>query len=114
LDKTNSYERRRKDGRVHMRVPVEVRTTAADGSTLEEETHTGVVGVLGAMVRMSRMLDIGTELELTNRFSQQTATFRVVWVKAPQDAELWEIGIESLQPLGDFWGVRFPRPPDAR
>ena len=96
-----------------MRVPVEVRATA-DGSLLEEKTHTGVVGVLGAMVRMSRMLEIGTEVELTNRFSQLTAKFRVVWVKAPQDGDLWEIGIESLQPLGDFWGVRFPPRPDGR
>jgi hypothetical protein len=113
LEKTYSFERRRQDARVHMRVPVEVRAIA-DGSPLEEKTHTGVVGVLGAMVRMSRMLEIGTEVELTNRFSQLTARFRVVWVKTPQDGEMWEIGIESLEPLGDFWGVRFPPRPDRR
>lgn len=97
-----------------MRVPVEVRATEADGRLLKEETHTGVVGVLGAMVRMSRSLEIGKEIELTNRFSQQTAKFRVVWVKTPEGNDLWEIGIESLQPLGDFWGVRFPPRPEPR
>ena len=94
-----------------MRVPVEVRGTAVDGNPLEESTHTGVVGVLGAMIWTSRMLQVGTEVELTNRFSQQTAKFRVAWVKDQQDGELWETGVESLLPLDDFWGVRFPPKP---
>ena len=95
-----------------MRVPVEVRGTAVDGIPLEESTHTGVVGVLGAMIWTSRMLQIGTEVELTNRFSQQTAKFRVAWVKDNQDGEeLRETGVESLRPLDDFWGVRFPPKP---
>jgi len=50
-------------------------------------------------------------VELTNRFSQQTAKFRVAWVKDQQDGELWETGLESLRPLDDFWGVRFPPKP---
>jgi len=91
-----------------MRVPVEVRGTAQDGSVLEESTHTSVVGALGAMVRTSRLLQIGTVVVVTNRFSQQTAKFRVAWVGEQQTDGLWEIGIESLLPLEDFWGVRFP------
>jgi hypothetical protein len=95
-----------------MRVPVEVRGTARDGTVLEESAHTGVVGPLGAMVRTSRSLRMGTEVVLTNRFSQQTARFRVVWVGGQQTDGLWETGIESLVPLDDFWGVRFPAKPD--
>jgi hypothetical protein len=91
-----------------MRVPVEVRCTTADGRRVDEKTHTGVVSAHGAMVRMSCMVEMGTELELTNHFSQQTAKFRVVWVRDLESDGLWEIGVESLQPLGDFWGVRFP------
>ena len=53
---------RRKGGRVLMRVPVEVRGTAQDGSVLEESTHTGVVGALGAMVRTSRLPSVPTSL----------------------------------------------------
>ena len=95
-----------------MRIPVQVHLAGPDGIRLDEETHTGVVGVLGAMVRLSRKLEIGAELDLTNRFSQRTARFRVVWVKAPEEGNHWETGIESLEPLGDFWGVRFPPRPD--
>jgi len=70
-----------------------------------------MVGVLGAMIWTSRMLQFGTEVELTNRFSQKSAKFRVAWVKDMQNSGLWEIGLESLRPLDDFWGVRFPPKP---
>ncbi len=108
---TPQFKNQRQGARVVMRVPVEIRGTAADGNPLEESTHTGVVGVLGAMIWTSRRLRVGTEVELTNRFSQQTAKFRVAWVKDQQDGELWETGVESLEPLDDFWGVRFPPKP---
>jgi hypothetical protein len=111
LTDTPQFDKERQGARVVMRVPVEVRGTAADGNPLEESTHTGVVGVLGAMIWTSRMLQIGTEVELTNRFSQKTAKFRVAWVKDQQDGERWETGVESLLPLDDFWGVRFPPKP---
>jgi hypothetical protein len=97
-----------------MRVPVEIRGKAEDGSPLEESTYTGIVGVLGAMILTSRMLQIGTEVEITNRFSQRTATFRVAWVKEQEGAGLWETGVEALRPLDDFWGVRFPQKPSHR
>ena len=97
-----------------MRVPVEVRGIAQDGSVLEESTHTGVVGALGAMIRTSRLLQLGTEVVVTNRFSQQTAKFRVAWVEEKHAEGAWDIGIESLLPLEDFWGVRFPRRSDQR
>jgi hypothetical protein len=75
---TPQFKNPRQGARVVMRVPVEIRGTAADGTAFEESTHTGVVGVMGAMIWTSRLLQIGTDVELTNRFSQQTAKFRVV------------------------------------
>jgi hypothetical protein len=108
LNESFEFERRRQGSRVHMRVPVEVRCTTADGRRLEEKTHTAVVSVQGAMVQMSCMVEMGAEVEITNHFSQQTAKFRVVWARNAEDSGSWEIGVESLQPLGDFWGVRFP------
>jgi PilZ domain len=108
LNESFEFERRRQGSRVHMRVPVEVRCMTADGRRLEEKTQTGVVGAQGAMVQMSCLVEMGTEVEVTNHFSQQTAKFRVVWARDTEDGGLFEIGMESLQPLGDFWGVRFP------
>jgi hypothetical protein len=111
LADTPQFEKQRQAGRVVMRVPVEIRGTAANGKPLEEPTFTGVVGALGAMIWTSQKLQLGTEVEVTNRFSQQTAKFRVAWVKPPQNGTLWEAGVESLQPLDDFWGVKFPAKP---
>lgn len=91
-----------------MRVPVEIRGTAADGIVFEETTYTSVIGVHGAMLWTSKALQKNAEVELTNRFSQRTAKFRVAWVKEPNGKHLWEAGVESLRPLEDFWGVRFP------
>jgi hypothetical protein len=97
-----------------MRVPVHLRGTAANGTPMEEEAHTGIVGLLGAMIRTSGLLQIGSEVAVTNHSSEQTAQFRVVWVRDDQVDNLWEIGIEPLQPLDDFWGVPFPPKSDAR
>jgi len=91
-----------------MRIPVEVHGVAEDGKLLEEQTFTGVIGAMGAMVLTSQKLLVGTEVELTNRFSQQTAKFRVAWVRPQEDGGLWETGVESFKPLDDFWGVRSP------
>ena len=112
MSKTIEPYDRRRGGRVFMCVPVEVRGAAQDGSIFVESAHTCMVGPVGAMVRTSRSLRMGTEVVLTNRFSQQTARFRVVWVGEQRTDGLWEIGIESLVPLDDFWGVRFPPKPD--
>ena len=97
-----------------MRVPLEIRGTVRDGSVLEENTHTEVVGVLGAMIRTSQLLQMGSDVAVTNRFSQQTAPFRVAWAGENQKEGLWEIGIESPHPLEGFWGVRFPAKSDPR
>jgi hypothetical protein len=112
LADTPQFDKSRQGARVVMRVPVEIRGTTAEGKTLEESTHTGVVGVLGAMVWTSEKLKIASEVEITNRFSQRTAKFRVAWVKNEREGTLWETGVESLLPLDDFWGVRFPPKPD--
>jgi hypothetical protein len=94
-----------------MRVPVEIRGTSEDGSPHEESTYTGVVGVTGAMIVISRKLQVDSEVEVTNRFSQRTSRFRVAWVKQQEIGESWETGVESPSLLDDFWGVRFPRKP---
>ncbi len=94
-----------------MRVPVEIRGTSADGNPYGESTHTGVIGVMGAMILSSRKMQVGSEVEVTNRFSQLTASFHVTWVKQQENSELWETGLESPRPLDDFWGVRFPPKP---
>lgn len=102
---------RRRGGRVLMRVPIHVRGTAEDGNEFEEAAHTEAVSARGSMARIPRQPKMGSEMAVTNRFSQQTAKFRVAWLgKKPADG-LWEVGIEAIGPLEDFWGLRFPSEP---
>jgi hypothetical protein len=105
------FDKERQGGRVAMRVPVEIRGTGADGKQVQESAFTAVIGSLGAMILVSQRLQIGSEIDLTNRFSQQTARFRVAWIGDEKAGESWETGLESLKPLDDFWGVRFPPKP---
>jgi hypothetical protein len=65
---------------------------------LEESTHTGVVGVLAAMIWTPPMLQIGTEVSLTNRFSQQTADLRMARIEGKRDGELCESSVELALP----------------
>jgi hypothetical protein len=113
LNHSTEFDGDRRVERVVMRVPVGIRGTAEDGSAVDECTHTEVVGALGAMIRTSRPLQMGSEVVVTNRFSQQIAKFCVVWAGENQKEGFWEMGIESLQSLNDFWGVRFPPKPAA-
>ena len=113
MTETFQPEKRRRSGRVVIRIPVEVQGTAEGGSEFRESAHTGVIGGFGAMIRTSQALEIGTETLITNRFSQQTARFRVVWVGDLLPDSVWEIGVEALEPLDDFWGVRFPSVPES-
>lgn len=112
MDEQTYQGRRRRGPRVVMRVPIEVRGIAEDGSEFEEDMHTSVVGSVGAMIRTSRSLQMNSEVSVTNRFSQQTQQFRVAWIGEKQADGSWEIGLEALQPLDDFWGVRFPSKPN--
>ena len=111
LPDTQPFEKERQSGRVVMRFPVEIRGATEDGKPLEEQTFTSVVGAMGAMILTSRKMPVGAEVELTNRFSHQTTRFRVAWVRQQEEGSLWETGLESLKPLDDFWGVRFPPKP---
>jgi hypothetical protein len=108
VDDNSQFDNLRQSARVVMRVPVEIRGITVDGIVFEETTYTRVIGVHGAMIWTSKSLQNSAEVELTNRFSQRTAKFRVAWVKEPNGTHLWEAGMESLGPLDDFWGVRFP------
>jgi len=64
-DDTLSFKNQRQGGRVVMRVPVEYVAQRWMGARWRNPRHTGVIGVLGAMIWTSRMLQVGTEVELT-------------------------------------------------
>lgn len=99
---------RRRGERVLIRVPVQLNAVRQGGGKLEEAAETVVVSRYGALLRAYTPLKKGSTLRLKHGFSQEAEEFRVVWVSEGQQDGCWEVGAESLRPLDDFWGVRFP------
>ncbi len=100
------YERRRGD-RVLIRIPVTVRVHGT-GATPIEDTETVVVSEHGALLRFARAPQLGSIVEVKNRFSDQVEKFRVAWVGDTAQDGHYDVGVEILTPRGDFWGIRFP------
>lgn len=99
---------RRRGERVLIRVPVQVRGEGEGGLKVAEAAEAVVVSRFGALLRVSTRLKKGSALTVTNAYSQAAEQFRVVWVaEVPTDGR-WDVGVEALQPLEEFWGIRFP------
>ena len=99
---------KRRSERVLIRVPIEVRGEAFDGSNFAGPGHTATVSRHGALVLLAVRLKPDSQLTLTNKFSQDTETFRVVWSAEKPSEGRYESGLEALAPREDFWGIRFP------
>ena len=98
----------RRGGRVLIRVPVRVRGITQDGGRVEETAEAFVVSRYGALLCTSTLLQMSSPLTVTNGFSHEAESFRVVWLGEKQPDGRWEIGIEADNPREDFWGIRFP------
>lgn len=105
--KPNLREKRRSE-RVLICVPIEVSGEAIDGSPLVGPGDTAVVNRHGALILLPVRLKPDSQVTLTNKFSNNTETFRVVWSGEKPEQGRYEVGIEALNPRDDFWGIRFP------
>jgi len=104
----SAHTKKRRGERVFIRVPVEVRGITEEGAPHSEGAHTGVVGQFGAMIHCSHRLRLRSQVEVINRFSQRAMKFRVAWIGEQGKDGFWDIGLEAVGPIDDFWGVRFP------
>ncbi len=100
-------EKRRSD-RVLIRVPIEVQGETVEGQPVKDVGYTAVVNRHGALVMLTARLSPNSQLTLTNKFTQETENFRVIWSGEKPTEGRYEAGIEALNPRDDFWGIRFP------
>lgn len=99
---------RRRSQRVILTMRVTVRTEGGPKETaFEEETHTLVVNVHGALIALSGKVVKGQKLRLTNRRTQEEQMCRVASV-APTPGGKPQVGVEFLKPSPDFWRISFP------
>jgi hypothetical protein len=94
----------RRSGRFALVIPVAVKWQNAESVIFREEAEAVEVNVYGAMLRMKTQPPVGTEVELTNRVSNEVTEARVVAIRRSKpDA----IAVELLTPTESFWGVTF-------
>jgi hypothetical protein len=91
--------------RVNSRVPVHIEweengeARAVDGYTMD-------VSGKGCLVIAPQAIGVGLKLNMTNSANSKQTEAVLIW--RGHEARLgWELGIELLNPPGDFWAVEF-------
>jgi hypothetical protein len=98
---------RRRASRVLIRIPVQVLGDGTQGESLDTPAEAIAVSRFGALLRAPFSPALGSRIEVLNGMSQETQEFRVVRVRDANDG-IYELGVETLYPARNFWGVDFP------
>jgi hypothetical protein len=98
----------RRGERVLIRVPVEVRIPVPGATAQVQQTETTVVSRHGALIRLNAPPQLGSTLEIINKFTQQSEQFRVAWISEDRHEDGHDTGVEMLAVHNDFWGIQFP------
>ena len=94
----------RRSVRFPLSVPLEVTWQTQQSAVVKEEVEAAEVNVHGALLHMKGRPPVGTEVELTNRFSNRTVKAKVKDLRPPKfDA----VAVELLEPSETFWGITF-------
>jgi PilZ domain len=99
---------RRRSSRVHIRIPVTVRSPETNGEARDASAEAVSVSRTGALLRLPFLPEIGSCIEVLHGLSQERREFRVIAVREAKDHGPFELGVEILYPGRNFWGVSFP------
>lgn len=101
-------ESRRRSSRLPLRIPVVLAGTNYQHQTFSEHAETLDVGKYGTKVLTAQRLRMGTLVSLRRANSEQTESFRVVYVGEPDpETRKHPVGLEMVS-IEDFWGQSFP------
>ncbi len=103
----------RRSERILLRLPIEVKGTAADGKPFRERTHTVAINRHGARIVLHRELDPNSRLTLINLQNNIACPFRVVGRVGNPAGQEAEWGVECLEADINFWGIFFPLKDEA-
>ncbi|HXO88420.1 MAG TPA: PilZ domain-containing protein [Candidatus Acidoferrales bacterium] len=99
---------RRRSSRVHIRIPVRVRSPEMNGEARDASAEAISVSRTGALLRLPFLPEIGSRIEVLHGLSQERREFRVIAVRERKDHGSFELGVEILYPGRNFWGISFP------
>src|SRR5690242_2847723 len=98
---------KRRGSRFPVIVFVEAKWQALNGENVKETAQAMEVSALGGLLEMKAFPRVGSELELTNLLSGETARARVVGTRLPKDGGAPKVAVELLPRSETFWGLNF-------
>ena len=90
-----------------MVVFVEAKWEGLGGEIVKETAQAMEVSALGGLLDMKTFPRVGSEVELTNLLSGETAKARVVGTRLPKDGGAPRVAVELLPRSETFWGLNF-------
>jgi PilZ domain len=102
------YEKQRRSDRMQATFPIRVRGMSIANKFFDEETETRWLSKFGLMTRLRNLVDLETEVHVTNLQNAVAGTFRAVWVNTLPQEGFHDIGLEISEVEGDMWGIHFP------
>ena len=99
---------RRRASRVLIRIPIKIFSNDLQGQPLDTPAEAIAVSRYGALLRVPYSPALGSQIEILNGHSQETREFRVVRIGNTDTDGLFELGVEILYPMRNFWGIQFP------
>lgn len=97
----------RRGSRFPVVVFVEAKWQGPSGKLVTEAAQAMEVSAVGGLLDMNSYPSIGSELELTNLLSNETAGARVVGTRRSKDGAFLRVAVELLVPSQTFWGLNF-------
>ena len=97
----------RRSNRFPVVVPVEVKCHEPSGVTIKKAAQAKEVNAEGGLLDMKTYPDVGSQIELTNLLSTESAQARVVAIRRSQKGAVLGVAVELLVPNETFWGLNF-------
>ena len=98
---------KRRGSRFPVVVFVEAKWQSLAGEIAKETAQAMEVSALGGLLDMKTLPRVGSEVELTNLLSGETARARVVGTRLPKDGGPPKVAVELLLRSDTFWGLNF-------
>lgn len=95
--------------RVRMGVPIRLRGMSHDNKFFDETSKTICVGDGTAITRLQSLVDLDSEIHLTNIKSKLGGNCRVVWINTLARDGWHDVGLELIETEGNIWGKEFAK-----
>jgi hypothetical protein len=98
---------KRRGSRFPVVVFVEAKWQVLGGEVVKETAQAMEVSALGGLLDMKTYPRVGSQMELTNLLSGETAKVRVVGTRLSKDSATPKVAVELLPRNETFWGLNF-------